>query len=79
MIKMINTEVLKPLLPNLEDLALMKSAAAVAYGEAIKAAAEKCGGKPAELRKIVAAIVADKKQEEIDAAEEMSRVLESLL
>jgi len=76
---MINTEILKPLLPNLEDLALMKSAAGVAYGEAIKAAAEKCDAKPAELRKIVAAIVADKKQEEIDAAEEMSRVLESLL
>ena len=73
-----NIEKLKPLVSNLEDLAIMKSAAAVAYGDAIKAAAEAGEMKTTHLRKFIAARIADNRQEEIESAEEFLELLESI-
>ncbi len=69
---------LRPLIKNLEDLATIKASAAVAYGDAIKAASEECEIKTTQLRKFIAARIADSTAEEIENTEELLSLLESI-
>lgn len=71
-------ESIKSGLKNLEDLYMMKKAAAEAYSEAIKNAAADAEITPAALRRIIAARMDDKKEAAAQEASEVVDIIEAL-
>ena len=69
---------LEKFIKELEDLAIIKSSAAVAFGDAVKAASEESGYKTTQIRKFIAARIADNTAEEIENTEELLGLLESI-
>lgn len=75
---MINKEQIEPSLKELEDLAIIKSAAVIAYNDAIKEVAKKFEMDKSDLRRLITVRVSDSKSEDIEAIERLSGIIEEL-
>lgn len=71
-------EKLKPSIKELEDLAVMKSAATTAYNDAAKAVAKECEIDAVLLRKYISARIDDKTGFALEQSEEFIELLEGL-
>jgi hypothetical protein len=75
---MADIEKIKARIKELEDLAIMKSAATTAYSDAIKASAKECEVDGSLLRKLVSTRIDDKKDAALEESEEFILLLEGI-